>query len=84
LQALRHLYVLAVEPRLLLPRDIDSRTLCYANVTYVFLNTSVCKEKTVKITAPCLLPELHLLKEVSIFMITLLFCLVIIVRVVNL
>ncbi|VVD00273.1 unnamed protein product [Leptidea sinapis] len=32
LQAFRHLYVLAVEPRLILPRDIDSGKLCYANV----------------------------------------------------
>jgi len=31
LQAFRHLYVLAIEPRLFLPRDIDSGklTMCY-------------------------------------------------------
>lgn len=28
LQAFRHLYVLAVEPRIFLPRDIDSGKLC--------------------------------------------------------
>lgn len=36
LQALRHLYVLAAEPRLLTPVDVDSNTPCYAliEVTY--------------------------------------------------
>lgn len=33
LQAFRHLYVLAVEPRILLPRDIDSGKLCLCNLT---------------------------------------------------
>lgn len=32
LQAFRHLYVLAVEPRLFLPRDIDSGKLCLCNI----------------------------------------------------
>lgn len=36
LQALRHLYVLAAEPRLLVPVDVDTNTPCYAllEVTY--------------------------------------------------
>lgn len=40
LQALRHLYVLAAEPRLLDPVDVDTDTPCYAllEVTY-----KVCK-----------------------------------------
>lgn len=33
LQAFRHLYVLAVEPRMLMPRDIDSGQLCWCNLT---------------------------------------------------
>lgn len=32
LQAFRHLYVLAIEPRLFLPRDIDSGKLCLCNL----------------------------------------------------
>lgn len=32
LQAFRHLYVLAIEPRMLLPRDIDSGKLCLCNI----------------------------------------------------
>lgn len=33
LQAFRHLYVLAVEPRILMPRDIDSGKLSLCNLT---------------------------------------------------
>lgn len=29
LQALRHLYVLAAEPRLVTPRDVDTDQICY-------------------------------------------------------
>lgn len=32
LQALRHLYVLAVEPRLLVPTDVDTKEACYCPV----------------------------------------------------
>lgn len=67
LQALRHLYVLAVEPRLLLPRDIDTRSVCYAHVTYVYHENTIYRGKSVRLVAPCLLPELNLLKEVSAF-----------------
>ncbi|KAL1461424.1 hypothetical protein WDU94_013324 [Cyamophila willieti] len=61
LQALRHLYVLAVEPRLLIPRDIDCGNLCYAHITVVYLNKEQFTAK-----APCLLPELDLLEEIRI------------------
>lgn len=33
LQAFRHLYVLAIEPRLIIPRDIDSGKLCSCRVS---------------------------------------------------
>ncbi|KAG7158322.1 Anaphase-promoting complex subunit 1-like [Homarus americanus] len=36
LQALRHLYVLAAEPRLLMPVDVDTGRLCQVNVTVRF------------------------------------------------
>lgn len=59
LQALRHLYVLAVEPRILLSRDIDTGKLCPCNITYVTLDgNSVSK------MAPCMLPEISELAEV--------------------
>ncbi|KPI90988.1 Anaphase-promoting complex subunit 1 [Papilio xuthus] len=61
LQAFRHLYVLAVEPRLLLPRDLDTGKLCYAHVQVVDLQGVVKEMK-----APCIIPELDGLKEVKI------------------
>lgn len=59
LQAFRHLYVLAVEPRIVLPRDIDTGKLCPCNITYLTLDG-----KTVSKMAPCMLPELNELSEV--------------------
>ncbi|XP_049852727.1 anaphase-promoting complex subunit 1 isoform X1 [Schistocerca gregaria] len=66
LQAFRHLYVLAVEPRLLMPRDIDQGTLCYAHVNVVYLDTIHYQGQSVRLRAPCMLPELSLLKEVRV------------------
>lgn len=59
LQAFRHLYVLAIEPRILLPRDIDSGKLCLCNVTYATIDG-----ETVSKMAPCMLPELNQLKSI--------------------
>ncbi|KAL4715619.1 hypothetical protein ACJJTC_006198 [Scirpophaga incertulas] len=61
LQAFRHLYVLAVEPRLILPRDIDTGKLCYAHIQLIDLQGVVKDMK-----APCILPDLETLKEVKI------------------
>ena len=58
LQAFRHLYVLAVEPRVILTRDIDTGKLCPCNVKYVTIDG-----KTISKTAPCMLPELDGLAE---------------------
>ena len=62
LQAFRHLYVLAVEPRLFLPRDIDSGKLVVCKLSYIEFN-----QKNVAVTmAPCMMPELETLKAVYI------------------
>ncbi|XP_049874978.1 anaphase-promoting complex subunit 1 [Pectinophora gossypiella] len=61
LQAFRHLYVLAVEPRLILPRDIDTGKLCYAHIQVIDLEGAVREMK-----APCIIPELDSLREVKI------------------
>uniref|UniRef100_A0A1B6C0L0 Uncharacterized protein n=2 Tax=Clastoptera arizonana TaxID=38151 RepID=A0A1B6C0L0_9HEMI len=66
LQAFRHLYVLASESRLLLPRDIDSGSLCFANITILYLDTIHYKNQSARLRAPCILPELKYLKEVHI------------------
>lgn len=62
LQAFRHLYVLAVEPRLFLPRDIDSGKLVVCKLSYVEFD-----QKSISVTmAPSMLPELDTLKAVYI------------------
>ncbi|XP_070577566.1 anaphase-promoting complex subunit 1-like [Ptychodera flava] len=66
LQALRHLYVLAAEPRLILPRDVDTNKLCYARLEVIFKETAWYKELKVEMMAPCIIPELGLLKEISV------------------
>ncbi|KAI1240326.1 Anaphase-promoting complex subunit 1 [Lamprotornis superbus] len=63
LQALRHLYVLAAEPRLLTPVDVDSNTPCYALIEVTYKGTQWYGEATEELMAPTLLPELHLLKQ---------------------
>lgn len=61
LQAFRHLYVLAVEPRLLIPKDVALDQMCYANVKIIKLDRSVIEMK-----APGLLPDLNDVLEVAV------------------
>jgi hypothetical protein len=66
LQALRHLYVLAAEPRLLIPRDVGTGHKVFAHVKLELSDTMWYSGCTMTIKAPCMLPELHLIKRVSI------------------
>lgn len=66
LQALRHLAVLAAEPRLLVPVDVDSLKPCYTMLEVTYKATKWYGETTVELLAPVLLPELHLLKQVKV------------------
>jgi anaphase-promoting complex subunit 1 len=52
LQALRHLWVLAAEPRCLVPRDLDTRRPISIPITITSQD-----ESTNTISAPCLLPD---------------------------
>ncbi|KAK4883598.1 hypothetical protein RN001_006917 [Aquatica leii] len=61
LQAFRHLYVLAVEPRLIIPKDVSTGRICYANLKVVYLDGSHLFLK-----GPCLIPDLNLLAKISI------------------
>ncbi|XP_017115012.1 anaphase-promoting complex subunit 1 [Drosophila elegans] len=63
LQALRHLYVLAVEPRLFLPRDIDTNQLCLANISVLEVGATEMRRLPI---APCILPELSSLQQVVV------------------
>uniref|UniRef100_A0A665T3J3 Anaphase promoting complex subunit 1 n=1 Tax=Echeneis naucrates TaxID=173247 RepID=A0A665T3J3_ECHNA len=66
LQALRHLAVLAAEPRLLVPVDVDSLKPCYALLEVTYKETQWYDETTVELMAPTMLPELHHLKRVKV------------------
>ncbi|XP_063299741.1 anaphase-promoting complex subunit 1 isoform X2 [Pelobates fuscus] len=66
LQALRHLYVLAAEPRLLVPVDVDTNTPCYVLLEVTYKGTQWYEETTEELMAPSLLPELHLLKQIKV------------------
>uniref|UniRef100_A0A6I8P4H6 Anaphase-promoting complex subunit 1 n=1 Tax=Ornithorhynchus anatinus TaxID=9258 RepID=A0A6I8P4H6_ORNAN len=66
LQALRHLYVLAAEPRLLVPVDVDTNIPCYALLEVTYKGSQWYEETTEELMAPTLLPELHLLKQVKV------------------
>ncbi|KAK0145167.1 Anaphase-promoting complex subunit 1 [Merluccius polli] len=66
LQALRHLVVLAAQPRLLVPVDVDTLKPCYALLDLTYKESQWYEETTVEIMAPTLLPELHLLQQVKV------------------
>ncbi|KAL7987272.1 hypothetical protein Chor_006191 [Crotalus horridus] len=66
LQALRHLYVLAADPRLLVPVDVDTDTPCYALLEVTYKGTQWYEETSEEFMAPTLLPELHLLKQIRV------------------
>lgn len=66
LQALRHLYVLAAEPRVILPRDIDSGQYCYAAVHLTFESEKEAEGQDLVLQAPCLLPQLCNVKKVEL------------------
>lgn len=63
LQAFRHLYMFAVEPRILLPRDIDTGRLCMCSIRYGMRGEP---NAVVEAMAPCLLPELDTLEWVEL------------------
>uniref|UniRef100_A0A182W5Q8 Uncharacterized protein n=1 Tax=Anopheles minimus TaxID=112268 RepID=A0A182W5Q8_9DIPT len=63
LQAFRHLYVLAIEPRIFIPRNINTGKLCMCRIRYAVLGSDV---SPVEQFAPCLLPELDTLAWVEV------------------
>ncbi|XP_054087608.1 anaphase-promoting complex subunit 1 [Zeugodacus cucurbitae] len=63
LQAFRHLYVLAVEPRLFLPRDIDTKKLCLCQISVLEVGSKELRRLPM---APCMLPPLHTLQKVIV------------------
>lgn len=57
------MYVLAVEPRLFLPRDIDTKKLCLCNISVLEVGATELKRLPI---APCLLPDLDSLQKVIV------------------
>ena len=66
LQAFRHLYVLACEPRLLIPRDVDSRDFCYVPLRIKYKGCAAYKAVTFDTGSPHVLPELSKIEEVQV------------------
>ena len=60
LQALRHLYVMAAEPRVLVARDARTTRVCPVEVCVTGLQGEVQI-----VTTPCLLPEWETIHKVS-------------------
>lgn len=61
MQAFRHLYVLAVEPRLLIPKDIKAGSMCYAKVKVTKLDGT-----SSTIQGPGIIPDLNTLSRVEV------------------
>jgi anaphase-promoting complex subunit 1 len=66
LQAFRHLYVLAAEPRLVIPRDIATGRFVYVHLKIKYSKAFDVNETVKQLKAPCFLPELHLIDELTI------------------
>lgn len=66
LQALRHLYVLAAEPRLLIPRDITTNKPVYVNITIMQKFGPTGEVEELRLRAPCLVPEVKTIESVFV------------------
>ncbi|XP_037073277.1 anaphase-promoting complex subunit 1-like [Pollicipes pollicipes] len=66
LQAFRHLYVLAAEPRLLVPRDLASGQLTYCRLVVTLRTADSPTGHQVAMQAPCLLPQLDTVLEIRV------------------
>ncbi|KAF2869101.1 negative regulator of mitosis [Massariosphaeria phaeospora] len=65
LQAFRHFWVLAAEPRCLLVRDVDTgRAISMAVTVHLRDDGSAAGDTQLHMQAPCLLPELHALARI--------------------
>ena len=66
LQAFRHLYVLAVEPRVLVPRSSQSGQIIRCEVEVQYSDSPYYPGLRLEMRAPLLLPSLSLLASVSV------------------
>lgn len=61
MQAFRHLYVLAVEPRLIIPKDVGLGRMCYAHIKVTHLDGS-----STFVKGPGIIPDLNTISKVEI------------------
>merc|ERR1712013_437343 len=66
LQALRHLYVLACEPRLFVTRDVDTKNICYSPLQVTLKESDWYPATTLKMLSPCFIPELKYVEEIKV------------------
>merc|ERR1719244_368686 len=66
LQALRHLYVLSVEPRLVVPRCTETGSVVKCSLGLRYSSTPAYPATSVTMEAPVLLPDLGLLSSVQV------------------
>ena len=62
LQAFRHFYVLATEPRLFLPKSILTNEVTFTNLKVLMLT-----DEEFLMKAPCLLPPTSMIKKIQIY-----------------
>ncbi|KAH9489237.1 Anaphase-promoting complex subunit 1 [Bulinus truncatus] len=67
LQAFRHLYVLACEPRLIIPRDVDTGRFCFVPLRIKFKGCPSYKSVSFQAGAPYLVPELSKVEEIQVY-----------------
>ncbi|KAA8908811.1 hypothetical protein TRICI_004739 [Trichomonascus ciferrii] len=61
LQALRHFWVLAAEPRCLVTREITSQTPCNVDIEISLKNST----EIIRKTAPCVIPQLDIISTIT-------------------
>ncbi|KYQ96888.1 anaphase promoting complex subunit 1 [Tieghemostelium lacteum] len=66
LQALRHLYYLAIEPRCLVTRDVDTLQPCHVPFDIEYIESHTGKEITQTLITPCLIPEMDKIMSIRI------------------
>jgi len=66
LQAFRHLYILACEPRFVIPRDVESGAICYAPLVVTFKDTKSFPSSSIRLLAPCIIPEFSVINEIQV------------------
>lgn len=60
------MYVLAAEPRVLVPREVDTNKACHVPLEVTLKETQFYPETVLKLTAPCILPELQLIRKICV------------------